>query len=270
MALTSPVWTGLLERRPDIALPGEIVDLVDPRALDHAQDIAEFPELEIDQFDIAGNAELVQPGEIGGRHVAHRADDGMALLQQQPGEIGAVLPVNACDERPLGHVEYNSTTRFIVALCGKGEQGRHDADRPYDETRPRFDARLVDGIAAGVAVPRRANTSNWWRSSVLFVQFLSGAALAMKARIEDMGVPADCILVDSSSRTTGDHPDAIAALPNVDRTAQRFLVVTDREHSRRAAGCFRRGGYRHFTVSAGRRTANMRGPAAAELARTVQ
>jgi uncharacterized SAM-binding protein YcdF (DUF218 family) len=91
-----------------------------------------------------------------------------------------------------------------------------------------------------------------------------GAALAMRKRIEDMGVPADRILVDSSSRTTGDHPAAIAALPNVDRTAQRFLLVTHLEHSRRAAACFRRGGYRHFTVFAGRPTSNMEGPATAQ------
>jgi len=95
------------------------------------------------------------------------------------------------------------------------------------------------------------------------VSNMDGAALAMRKRIEDMGVPAECILVDSSSRTTGDHPAGVAALPGVDPTSQRFLLVTNREHSRRAAACFRRGGYRQFSVCAGRSTSRTEGPTAA-------
>ena len=113
----------LLERGPDIALPGEIVDLVDPRALDHAQRAAEFLQLEIDDLDIAGDAELLQAPEIGGGDVAHRPDHRMALLQQQLCEIGAVLPVDACNERPLRHANSDSTIVVIVALCGRTEQG---------------------------------------------------------------------------------------------------------------------------------------------------
>ena len=93
----------LLERGPDIALPGEIVDLVDARALDHAPDIAELQELEIDELDVAAMPSSSQAAEIGGCDVAHRADNGMALLQQELRQIGAVLPVDAGDERPLGH-----------------------------------------------------------------------------------------------------------------------------------------------------------------------
>jgi hypothetical protein len=45
----------------------------------------------------------MQAAEIGDGGIAHRSDHRMALLQQQLCEIRAVLPVDACDERPLGH-----------------------------------------------------------------------------------------------------------------------------------------------------------------------
>jgi hypothetical protein len=48
----------------------------------------------------------------------------MALPQEQLCEIGAVLPVDARNERPLGHVNSDSKTLGIVALCGGKEQGK--------------------------------------------------------------------------------------------------------------------------------------------------
>jgi hypothetical protein len=58
----------------------------------------------------------------------------MALVQEQLREIGAVLPVDACNERPLRHANTDSTIRVIVALCGRTEQGSHDTDRTNDDT----------------------------------------------------------------------------------------------------------------------------------------
>lgn len=90
----------------------------------------------------------------------------------------------------------------------------------------------------------------------VIVTSYQGAALRMRERIEGMGVPADSLLVDSTSRTTADHPGAIAAMAGVDPANQRFVIVTSVEHSRRAAACFRKGGYRHFTLFAGRTSSN--------------
>jgi hypothetical protein len=113
----------LVERGPDIALSRKIVDFVHPRALDDAPDIAEFHKFEIDQFDIVCNAKLMEAAEVGRRGFPHRANDEMALLEQQAGEIGAVLCVDAGNERSFGHANPDSTIDVIVALCGNQEQG---------------------------------------------------------------------------------------------------------------------------------------------------
>jgi uncharacterized SAM-binding protein YcdF (DUF218 family) len=86
---------------------------------------------------------------------------------------------------------------------------------------------------------------------VVVVSNRPGAAQVMKMKIVNMGVPAERVLVDDSSYVTADHPAAIARLPGLDPKGQRFLIVTNAEHSRRAAACFRRGGYRDFSMFAG-------------------
>ncbi len=85
-------------------------------------------------------------------------------------------------------------------------------------------------------------------------------ALVMKSRIENMGIPPDRLTVDENSRTTADHPGCIAALEGIDPAAHRFLIVTNLEHSRRAAACFRKGGYAHFSVFVGRPSTKQEGP----------
>jgi uncharacterized SAM-binding protein YcdF (DUF218 family) len=82
----------------------------------------------------------------------------------------------------------------------------------------------------------------------VIVTNLPGATEWMAERLVDAGIPRKAILRDDHSATTADHPGNIAKLPGVDREQQQFLIVTDYDHSRRAAGCFRRAGYRHFTI----------------------
>jgi len=70
----------------------------------------------------------------------------------------------------------------------------------------------------------------------------------MKNRLVECGIPKSAIFIDSDSSTTADHPEYIARLPGVNPATQRFLLVTDFEHSRRAAACFIHGGYRNVRV----------------------
>ena len=79
-----------------------------------------------------------------------------------------------------------------------------------------------------------------------------GAAEKMRDILVLCGVPADRILVDSASRSTADHPGCVAALTGANPAEQRFVVVTDKYHTRRVAACFRHGGYRRFQVYTGR------------------
>ena len=86
---------------------------------------------------------------------------------------------------------------------------------------------------------------------VVVVSNKPGAAEAMRYRLIQSGVNEEDAWVDNRSHRTADHPAGIAALDGIDPKTQRFLIVTDPEHSRRAAACFRKAGYQHFTVSAG-------------------
>jgi uncharacterized SAM-binding protein YcdF (DUF218 family) len=81
----------------------------------------------------------------------------------------------------------------------------------------------------------------------VIVSNANGASVYMKRLLSNCGVPADKIIIDDHSHTTAEHPFNIAALPGIDIHHDRFLIVTDHEHSRRAADCFRRGGFQHFT-----------------------
>lgn len=94
----------------------------------------------------------------------------------------------------------------------------------------------------------------------VIVSNIGEPALVMKSRMENMGVPPDRLMVDEKSRTTADHPGCIAALEGIDPTAHRFLIVTNLEHSRRAAACFRKGGYGRFSIFVGRPSTKQEGP----------
>lgn len=82
----------------------------------------------------------------------------------------------------------------------------------------------------------------------IIVTSLPESAKWMQDKLVQCGIPRSAILVENQSRTTGDHPAAVAKLPGVDPATQRLLLVTDFEHSRRAAACFRRFGYTHISV----------------------
>lgn len=65
-------------------------------------------------------------------------------------------------------------------------------------------------------------------------------------------VPEADILIDDKSYVTADHPAGVAAVPGIDPAGSQLLIVTDDYHSLRARGCFRHGGYAHFTISSPR------------------
>jgi uncharacterized SAM-binding protein YcdF (DUF218 family) len=74
------------------------------------------------------------------------------------------------------------------------------------------------------------------------------AAEWMHDKLVQCGIPRDRIMTDSASGTTEEHPGNIAHLPGIDPRTTRLLIVTSQDHSRRAAGCFAKAGYQHFSV----------------------
>lgn len=86
---------------------------------------------------------------------------------------------------------------------------------------------------------------------VVVVSNKRGAADVMKTQLVRIGVPSQAVLVDDRSAVTADHPNAIADVMEIDPLMLRVLIVTDKEHSRRAAACFAEAGYRDFRVCTG-------------------
>lgn len=74
------------------------------------------------------------------------------------------------------------------------------------------------------------------------------AAEWMHDKLVQCGIPDDRIITDSASGTTDAHPVNIARLPGIDPRTTRLLIVTGHDHSRRAAACFTKAGYRHFSI----------------------
>jgi uncharacterized SAM-binding protein YcdF (DUF218 family) len=87
---------------------------------------------------------------------------------------------------------------------------------------------------------------------IVVVSNAPGAAEWMRANVVTAGVPWDAVLLDRNSYTTGDHPHGIAQLPQIDPKQTDLLIVTDFHHARRVEAVFRKAGFEHFTVYAGR------------------
>jgi len=87
------------------------------------------------------------------------------------------------------------------------------------------------GFAPRVIVSNRRHPAHW-----------------MRKKLDQCGVPAEQVIIEPTSFNTSDHPHGIASLPGIDPNTQKFLVVTDHEHSRRVAACFRRAGFYHVTI----------------------
>ena len=94
---------GLLERGPDEALCGKIVKLVRHHLQDFATDVRIFDQVEIVQRDLVENVEFTKPAKIIDSYASDPAMDGIAFVQQQSREIGAILTRDSGDECSLRH-----------------------------------------------------------------------------------------------------------------------------------------------------------------------
>ena len=92
-----------LERHRDVALRGEVVDLVGLDLLDHADQVRGVGEVAVVQVqpgarDVRVLVEVVDAVGVEQRRAALDAVHLVALAHQQFGEVGAVLPCNAGDQ----------------------------------------------------------------------------------------------------------------------------------------------------------------------------
>lgn len=147
---------------------------------------------------------------------------GLLALGMLAQLVYVFTPVGDVVSNWLVVIEEPQPADFIVCLGGRDERLIWVADL------------YRRGLATRVIVSNRA-----------------GAAEKMGEYLMLCGVPAGRIQIDVNSHCTADHPQAIGALPGIDIQNQRFLIVTDALHSRRAAACFRRAGYSQFQFYAG-------------------
>lgn len=109
-------------------------------------------------------------------------------------------------------------------------------------------------VCLGGGWGREVRAAHLWHRKVapyVIVSNQPGAAEWMRTLVVRAGVPRDKVIIDRTSKTTHDHPTGVAALPGIDRDTTRLVLVTDRNHSRRARGCFHKAGFKHITVYSG-------------------
>lgn len=153
-------------------------------------------------------------------------------------------------------------TRNVLALCMLGIVifvMTPLENRVYDALNVAiFDPDKADAILClGGGWGREERAAILWHrkfAPVVAVSNKAGAAEWMRTMVQEQGVPRHRILVDNTSATTHDHPEGIARLPGINRETQRFIIVTDRPHSRRARACFLKAGYKNVVVWSGYRT----------------
>ena len=135
------------------------------------------------------------------------------------------------------HEEVPEDAQAIVVLAGYV--------RPQDAVRPRAElgADTLYRCLHAVALHRRAKELPILVSGGLPDGVPPGPAFAeaMRDFLVEMGVPASQVWVEDRSRTTAENAEESARLLR-DRGVERVVLVTDAEHMRRSAGCFRKQG----------------------------
>jgi len=114
-----------LEADPHVALGGQIVNLARLRVLDdsdqigrigHVAEVHEEPHIR----EMRVPVQVVNPAGIERRGTALDAVYLVALLEEQFGQIGAVLPGHSCDQCCLS----SHATRLILIFIGANLQAR--------------------------------------------------------------------------------------------------------------------------------------------------
>ena len=98
---------GLLERHRDVALRAEVVDLVGLHLLHHVDEARRIGEVAVMQdeaavADVRILVQVIDPVGVEQRRPALDAVDDVALVEQELGEVGAVLAGDAGDEMRRG------------------------------------------------------------------------------------------------------------------------------------------------------------------------
>lgn len=135
------------------------------------------------------------------------------------------------------HEDIPAETQALVVLAGYV--------RPQDAVRLRAElgSDTLYRCLHAAALHRRANDLPILVSGGLPDGVPPGPpfAEAMRTFLVELGVPTERIWVEDRSRTTHENAEESARLLR-ERGIERIVLVTDAEHMRRSAGCFRKQG----------------------------
>src|SRR3546814_3891711 len=88
----------LIERQPNLALPGKVVNLVRPDLVQRLQDTAEVCDGNRYQPDLVMDAERLQVTERRGLRIPGRTVDLITMAKQQLRQIGTILATDPTDQ----------------------------------------------------------------------------------------------------------------------------------------------------------------------------
>ena len=83
------------------ALRAEVVHLCRARLLERLGERRRIEQVGLDERDPVG--QMADPLEVLGRGPSHHSVDLVALVEEELGEVGAVLAGDAGDQRPVAH-----------------------------------------------------------------------------------------------------------------------------------------------------------------------
>jgi uncharacterized SAM-binding protein YcdF (DUF218 family) len=137
---------------------------------------------------------------------------------------------------------------LVIVLLTWTPLGYWLGDRYIDvDPIDRADAIVVLGGMPERAVEAARLHRQGWAPRVIISSTPGNAELLARAA-RSYGVPEEAILLDCTAVRTADHPRGVQQLPGVDKTGQRFVIVTSMYHTARARAVFRKAGYRHVIV----------------------
>jgi uncharacterized SAM-binding protein YcdF (DUF218 family) len=136
--------------------------------------------------------------------------------------------------RPLGPAD-GATGQTVIIVLGSGESGITGwGDKVLPMLNPSGAARILETSRTYLLYPDAWVISSGGTSET----GVATSADVMAAELTRLGVPADRIILETTSRNT--HDEAVAAVPLVAALRpSRVVVVTSDVHMRRALGTFR-------------------------------
>ena len=131
----------LLPRGRHERLRRQVVDLARPQPLQHGDQRQLVEQVGLHQLDVV--AQMLDAREVLGAGAAHHAEDLVALLQQQLGQVRAVLPGDAGDQcaRLCHRLPFNSSVAVfeaddVIELGRRGFEHVAGLDRGHAMAQP--------------------------------------------------------------------------------------------------------------------------------------